>query len=149
MGGLQQDPRRRGHADAERRGAGRDQHVGRLAALGRAKSKNPQAAWDFISTALNKENTLAYDTSASQIAERKDVSSDPAYLESDPFAKTFTDLVQYTHFRPAYSKYPRVSDAIQQTMETVMTGQAPVDQALAQYQKTVTAVVGADAATTA
>ncbi|WP_197680459.1 hypothetical protein [Microlunatus sagamiharensis] len=57
--------------------------------------------------------------------------------------------MQYTHFRPAYSKYPRVSDAIQQTMETVMTGQAPVDQALAQYQKTVTAVVGADAATTA
>ena len=114
-----------------------------------AKSKNPQAAWDFISTALNKENTLAYDTSASQIAERKDVSSDPAYLESDPFAKTFTDLVQYTHFRPAFSKYPRVSDAIQQTMETVMTGQAPVDQALAQYQKTVTAVVGADATTTA
>lgn len=114
-----------------------------------AKSKNKDAAWDFVSTALNQQNTKAYDIAASQISERKDVSADPEYLSSDPFTKTFTDLVQYTHFRPAYSKYPRVSDAIQQTMETVMTGQAPVDKALQQFQKTASTVVGPDSATSA
>ena len=103
-----------------------------------AKSKNKDAAWDFVSLALNQENTKSYDIAASQISERKDVSADPEYLSSDPFTKTFTDLVQYTHFRPAYSKYPRVSDAIQTTMETVMTDKAPVDQALQQFKKTAT-----------
>lgn len=114
-----------------------------------AKSKNKDAAWDFVSMALNQQNTKAYDIAASQISERKDVSSDPEYLKSDPFAQTFTDLVRYTHFRPAYSKYPRVSDAIQQTMEAVMTDQQPVDKALQQFQKTADAIVGPDAATTA
>jgi multiple sugar transport system substrate-binding protein len=114
-----------------------------------AKSKNKDAAWDFVSTALNKENTTSYDIAASQISERKDVSADPAYLESDPFTKTFTDLVQYTHFRPAYSKYPRISDALQATMETVMTDQAPVDKALTQFQNTAKGIVGPDGATTA
>jgi multiple sugar transport system substrate-binding protein len=119
---------------------------GWLLAVG-AKSKNKDAAFDFVSMALNQANTKSYDIAASQISERKDVSSDPEYLASDPFTKTFTDLVQYTHFRPAYSKYPRISDALQSTMETVMTDQAPVDQALAQFQKTASSIVGPDGAT--
>jgi multiple sugar transport system substrate-binding protein len=99
--------------------------------------------------ALNQENTKAYDIAASQISERKDVSADPEYLSSDPFTKTFTDLVQYTHFRPAYSKYPRISDALQSTMETVMTDKAPVDQALTQFQNTAKGIVGPDGSTVA
>ena len=113
-----------------------------------AKSKNKDAAWDFVSLALNQENTKAYDIAASQISERKDVSNDPAYLGSDPFTKIFTDLVQYTHFRPAYSKYPRISDALQQTMESVMTDQAPVDKALQQFQNTAKGVAGPNSVTT-
>ena len=77
------------------------------------------------------------------------MSSDPAYLASDPFTKTFTDLVQYTHFRPAFSDYPRISDALQSTMETVMTDQAPVDKALQNFQSTAKGIVGPDGSTTA
>ena len=29
--------------------------------------------------------------------------------------------MKYTHFRPAYAQYPKVSDAIQTAMEAVMT----------------------------
>ena len=121
---------------------------GWLLAVG-AKSKNKDAAFDFVSMALNQANTKSYDIAASQISERKDVSSDPEYLASDPFTKTFTDLVQYTHFRPAYSKYPRISDALQSTMETVMTDQAPVDKALQNFQNTAKGIVGPDGATAA
>lgn len=114
-----------------------------------SKSKNKDAAFDFISLALNKDNTKSYDIGASQITERKDVASDPEYTKSDPFTPFFTGLVKNTHFRPAFSAYPRVSDAIQQTMETVMTGQASVPDALQQFQSTVQSVVSADKTMTA
>jgi multiple sugar transport system substrate-binding protein len=113
-----------------------------------SKSKNKSAAFDFIALALNRANSLSYDNAASQIAERKDVADDPSYKSSDPFTPFFTSLVKYTHFRPAYSDYPQVSDAIQQTMEAVMTKQASVKDALNQFADTVKSSVGADKTTT-
>ncbi|XVV14962.1 extracellular solute-binding protein [Actinoplanes sp. CA-131856] len=107
-------------------------------------AKDKQAAFDYVTLALNKENSLAYDIAAGQIAERKDVAEDPAYLKSNPTLEFFTDLVQVTHFRPAYPEYPRVSNAIQVAMEAVMTGQQTPDQAMATYGDTVKAAVGAD-----
>lgn len=112
-----------------------------------AKSKNKQAAWDFIALALNKENSLSYDNAASQIAERKDVASDPSYTASDPFTPFFTSLVSVTHFRPAYADYPKVSDAIQVAMEAVMTNQSSVDDAVKNFGSTVRSAVGSDKTT--
>jgi multiple sugar transport system substrate-binding protein len=109
-----------------------------------AHAKDKQAAFDYIALSLNKENSTAYDIAAGQIAERADVAADPAYLTSNPTLKFFTDLVQVTHFRPAYAEYPHVSDAIQVAMEAVMTGQMSVDQAVAAYGDQVKAAVGPD-----
>jgi multiple sugar transport system substrate-binding protein len=113
-----------------------------------AHSPNKQAAFDFITTALNKQNTLYYDNAASQIAERADVANDPAYKNNDPFTPFFTSLVKVTHFRPAYAEYPRISDAIQTAMEAVMTGQSSPASALSQFADTVKSDVGADKTTT-
>ncbi|HEY8300989.1 MAG TPA: extracellular solute-binding protein [Jatrophihabitans sp.] len=113
-----------------------------------AHAKNPQAAFDFIATSLNRENALSYDNAASQIAERSDVANDPSYKSNDPFTPFFTGLVKYTHFRPAYAQYPKVSDAIQTAMEAVMTNQSSVGDALNQLASTVKSEVG-DGATTA
>lgn len=112
-----------------------------------AHAKNPQAAFDFIKTSLDKDNTLFYDDAASQIAERSDVADNPTYKSSDPFTPFFTGLVKYTHFRPAYAQYPKVSDAIQTAMEAVMTNQSSVGDALSQLATTVKSEVG-DSATT-
>jgi multiple sugar transport system substrate-binding protein len=109
-----------------------------------AHSKNKQAAFDYVSLSLNKENSLAYDIAASQIAERADVAADPAYLNSNPTLKFFTDLVQVTHFRPAYPDYPHISDAIQVAMEAVMTGQMSPQQAMAAYGDQLKSAVGPD-----
>jgi multiple sugar transport system substrate-binding protein len=111
-----------------------------------AHAKNPQAAFDFIAMSLNKDNTLFYDNAASQIAERSDVADDTAYKSNDPFTPFFTSLVKYTHFRPAYAQYPKVSDAIQTAMEAVMTNQSSVGDALSQFASTVKSEVG-DSAT--
>jgi multiple sugar transport system substrate-binding protein len=109
-----------------------------------AKTKNKAAAWKFISLALNKENSTAYDMTASQIAMRKDVADDPTYKSSDPTIPFFTSLVQYTHFRPAYTAYPKISNEIQVAMESVMTGQSSVAASLNQYASSVKQIVGAD-----
>ncbi|GAA2349007.1 extracellular solute-binding protein [Dactylosporangium salmoneum] len=107
-------------------------------------AKDKQAAFDFVSLALNKENSQAYDISASQIAERADVAADPAYVAANPTLKFFTDLVQVTHFRPAYADYPHVSDAIQVAMESVMTGQQQPQQAVSAYVDQLKSAVGPD-----
>ncbi|GAA3240131.1 extracellular solute-binding protein [Dactylosporangium siamense] len=109
-----------------------------------SKSKDKQAAFDFVSLALNKDNTLAYDIAASQIAERADVAADPAYLAANPTLKFFTDLVTVTHFRPAYADYPQVSNAIQVAMEAVMTGQQSPQQAVTAFGNQLKQVVGPD-----
>ena len=88
-----------------------------------SKTKNPTAAWNFISLALNKDNSLYYATSNQNIPVRTDVASDPAYVKSNPTNEFFANLVKITHFRPATSSYPAVSNNIQVAMESVMTGQ--------------------------
>ena len=113
-----------------------------------AHAGDKKAAFDLVATMLNKDNTLAYDIAAGQIAERKDVATDPAYLNSNPTLKFFTDLVQVTKFRPAYPEYPQVSNAIQVAMEAVMTGQAAPDAAAKTFAEQVKAAVGGDDKTT-
>ncbi|WP_144711405.1 extracellular solute-binding protein [Curtobacterium pusillum] len=107
-------------------------------------SKDPQAAFDFISTFLNQKGSLKYDIENSQIAVRKDVAEDPTYDASNPTFKFFSGLVEHTNFRPATSDYSQVSNAIQVAMESVMTGQQTPKQAAAAYDKTVVGVVGKD-----
>ena len=102
-----------------------------------------QAAFDFVSLAENKANSLNYDVTASQIAERTDVASDPAYLATNPTVSFFTNLVKVTHFRPAYPVYPQISDQIQVAMESVMTGQSSPTSAMSSLAGQVSGIAGA------
>ncbi len=91
---------------------------------------------------MSKENALEYNIANSQIAVRSDVASDPAYLEANPFIGFFTDLVRYTHFRPATADYPQISAEIQAATEAVMTGQMSPEEAAAAYDEAVVGIVG-------
>ena len=110
-------------------------------ALG-AGSKNPDAAFDFISMALNRENSLWFDVANSQIAVRTDVAEDPEYTKTNPTTEFFTGLVDVTNFRPATSDYPQVSNEIMVAMESVMTGQQTAEEAAAVYDEAVVGIVG-------
>ncbi|WP_419704129.1 extracellular solute-binding protein [Promicromonospora sp. NFX87] len=105
-------------------------------------SKNPDAAFEFISMALNRENSLWFDVANSQIAVRTDVAEDPEYTKTNPTTEFFTGLVDVTHFRPATSDYPKVSNEIMVAMESVMTGQQTPEEAAAVYDEAVTGIVG-------
>jgi multiple sugar transport system substrate-binding protein len=101
-----------------------------------------KAAFDFVALAENKENSLNYDITASQIAERADVASDPKYLSTNPTTSFFTNLVKVTHFRPAYPVYPQISDQIQVAMESVMTGQSSASSAMSTLSGQVSGIAG-------
>ena len=129
-------------------GAGRTSMSGGWTLAMGAKTKNADAAWDFIETALDKDNSLDYDVAASQIAVRTDVGTDPAYIESNPTFEFFSELVKDTHFRPATSDYSKISNEITVAMEAVMTGQQTPEEAAKAYDTAITGIVGDDNVTT-
>lgn len=102
-----------------------------------AKAGNPDLAFDFIKTMQTKANAEKWYIANSGIAVRKDVASDPSYTSAQPGIKFFTDLVASTHYRPAYTAYPKVSTAVQEAMESVTTGDASVDKAASTYDSTL------------
>ena len=90
----------------------------------------------------NKENNLTFDINNVQIPVRKDVASDPKYTSANPTNKFFSGLVPVTTYRPAYAVYPRVSNEIQVASEAVVTGQADVNSAAAQYDSQLKTIAG-------
>jgi multiple sugar transport system substrate-binding protein len=113
-----------------------------------AKSKSPDAAWDFIKTLQTQQNAAKYATNGAQSAVRQDVASDAGYKESSKSTQFFTDLVSVTVYRPALPEYPKVSNEIITAMESVMTGQSTPDKAAKNYDEAVEGIVGKDKTTT-
>jgi multiple sugar transport system substrate-binding protein len=107
-----------------------------------AYAKNKQEAFDFISVATNKENSMVYSVGTGDLAARKDVAADPKYSEGNPSIKFWTDLASVTHYRPAFEEYPKVSTEIQEAMEAVTTGSQTPEEATAAYVKALPAAVG-------
>ncbi|WP_432504628.1 extracellular solute-binding protein [Kineococcus arenarius] len=105
---------------------------------------DPQAAFDFITVALNRENALKYDTENSQIAVRKDVAQDPEYLAYNPSFEFFSSLVPVTNFRPATPDYSQISANIQVAAESVATGSQSPEEAAAAYDEGLVGIVGED-----
>ena len=56
---------------------------------------------------------------------------------------TFSTFVPFTHFRPAFADYPKLSDEIQVITGQIMTGQQTPAQGVAAYNKYLIATVGA------
>ncbi|RCG25356.1 extracellular solute-binding protein [Sphaerisporangium album] len=105
-------------------------------------AKDKKDAFDFISTATNKENTLTYSVSTGDLTPRKDVASDPRYTAANPSVKFWTDLASVTHYRPAYEVYPKVSAEVQKAMEAMVTGSKTPDAAAKEYADALPGVVG-------
>ncbi|MHA7291268.1 extracellular solute-binding protein [Arthrobacter sp. MDT3-24] len=107
-----------------------------------AETKNPDLAFEFLATALNQKNSLAFNIASSQIAVRKDVAADAGYQAANPFVKDVSELVAVTHYRPATADYPRISAAVQEATEAVITGAKSPEQAAADYDTAVKGIVG-------
>ncbi|MEV6083458.1 extracellular solute-binding protein [Streptomyces parvulus] len=100
-----------------------------------AKAANPDLAFEFVKTMQTGANAQKWYVANSGIAVREDVANDPAYTAAQPGIKFFTDLVESTHYRPAYPAYPKVSVAVQEAMEGVTTGDLSVEEAARGYDE--------------
>lgn len=109
-----------------------------------AKTKAKSAAFDYLTTALDKKNSAKIAIDYSLIPVRADVASDPDYLSSNPQAEFFASLVKNTFFRPATSQYAQVSNQIQVASEAVITGQQSAKDAVKAYDAALPGIVGAD-----
>lgn len=109
-----------------------------------ATTDQPDLAFEFMTTALNAENSLWYAINNAQIAVRTDVAEEPSYLEANPFVGDVSEAVEVTHFRPATGDYPQISVAAQQATEAVVTGQQTPEEAAAAYDDAVRQIVGED-----
>lgn len=109
-----------------------------------AKSENPDLAFEFLTMALNRENSLSYVNENSQIAVRADVAADPSYTAANPFVEAVTDLVSVTNFRPANAEYNQISVEVQRATEAIITDTATPEEAAAAYDAAVEEIVGAD-----
>lgn len=107
-----------------------------------AYTKNKQEAFDFITVATNKDNSMTYSVGTGDLAVRKDVAADPKYTADNPSIKFWTDLASVTRYRPAYEAYPKVSAQVQEAMEAVTTGSRSPEEATAAYAKALPGVVG-------
>lgn len=105
---------------------------------------NAEAAFQFISIALNQENSLKYTTENAAIAVRSDVAESEEYLGYNPSFEFFASLVEHTHFRPATPDYSQISANIQTACESVITDQATPQEASDTYDAGLIKIVGDD-----
>lgn len=76
---------------------------------------------------------------------RKDAATDRRYTGSNPTASFFSSLIDVTHFRPAISTYPQVSNELSGAADAVTQGGLSPAQALDQYDRAVADIVGRSA----
>ncbi|GAA1099429.1 extracellular solute-binding protein [Nocardiopsis composta] len=112
-----------------------------------AHTADPDLAWRVMAHALSRENALEFAVEGAQIPVRSDVAESEEYRERSPIVPEAVELVDVTHFRPAYSDYPRISLAIQEATEQVVLGEATPEEAAAAYDAEVAEIVGPDAVT--
>jgi multiple sugar transport system substrate-binding protein len=98
---------------------------------------DPQAAFNFITFAANKANSLEYDIAAGNIPARSDVATDPAYIASNASAKFFGSLVKYTHYRPKNPNYTNVSTDLTKAVDSVFSGGTAPATAMSSYAATI------------
>ncbi|UJQ93387.1 extracellular solute-binding protein [Mariluticola halotolerans] len=107
-----------------------------------AHAEDKDAAFEFLTTVANYENSLKYSVLSGAVGVREDVISDPEFLDANPTGEFFSSLVAVTNFRPAVEVYPQVSSLIQETMEAVTVGGTSVEDAMERFDSQIARLVG-------
>jgi multiple sugar transport system substrate-binding protein len=99
--------------------------------------KNIDAAWELISWTQTPDNLKAYLTQAGKLPSRQDLANDTAWT-GDPVLKVFIEQLKVAKPRAYGPKYPEISNAIQEMMQAAISGQKPVDAAVADAATKIT-----------
>ncbi len=106
---------------------------------------DPAMAWALMTFMNSADQIKARLGDSAQVTARDDVNAE--VLSNDPLLSFIAnDVLPVTHYRPGLAEYPEVSVALQEAVESVVTGTSPEDAA-ADYQSALEGIVGADAVT--
>jgi len=106
---------------------------------------DPAMAWALMTFMNSADQIKARLGDSAQVTARDDVNAE--VLSNDPLLSFIAnDVLPVTHYRPGLAEYPEVSVALQEAVESVVTGTSPEDAA-AEYQSALEGIVGADAVT--
>jgi multiple sugar transport system substrate-binding protein len=92
-------------------------------------SKNVDAAWKFFEWTQQPDNLLRYNKIAGKIPSRKDVAEDEHWT-GDPALKVFVEQLAVAKPRNYGSKYPEISAAVQEMLQSALTGGETVEAAV-------------------
>ena len=93
-------------------------------------TKNLDAAWDLMAWRQEPENLKEYLVQAGKLPSMATLATDEAWT-SDPVIAVFMDQLKVAKPRAYGPKYPEISAAVQDMMQATISGQAPVDTAVA------------------
>jgi multiple sugar transport system substrate-binding protein len=99
--------------------------------------KNIDAAWELLTWTQTTDNLKAYLTQAGKLPSRQDLADDPAWT-GDPVLKVFIEQLKVAKPRAYGPKYPEISNAIQEMLQAAISGQKPVDAAVADAAAKIT-----------
>jgi multiple sugar transport system substrate-binding protein len=94
-----------------------------------SSSKHVDAAWEFIEWTQEPANLTSYIVTAGKIPSRKAVAEQEQW-SSDPAVKVFVEQLAVARPRAYGPKYPEVSAAVQDMLQSALTGSATVDAAV-------------------
>ena len=102
-----------------------------------AGSEHIDAAWDLLTWTQEPENLKQYLIEAGKLPSRADLAEDP-YWTDDPILAVFTEQLKVAKPRAYGEHYPEISNAIQEAIQSAVSGQTDVASALAKAQETIT-----------
>jgi len=104
-----------------------------------------QAAWDFINWFTSPEIQLEWDQETGFMPIRDSVATNEAYRawveETEPRLLPFVEMQQYARNRPPVEQYAEISDAFSAVMERALYGQISPEEALAEAEDAVNALL--------
>ncbi|QBD77438.1 extracellular solute-binding protein [Ktedonosporobacter rubrisoli] len=107
-----------------------------------AHSPNKDLAFEWLKLAHGKDLLTKHTVLIGGTSPRKDSVDNPSY-KNIPMSAFSTSLLEYTHFRPGFPAYPKISQEIGKAMQQVMQGQSPTD-AMNAFSQAATAIAGPD-----
>jgi multiple sugar transport system substrate-binding protein len=105
-------------------------------------SRNPEAAWKFISFATNLDNQKILHLRNGAIPTRHALFKDPDILRRSPHYSELYKILLVARPRPAHPKYPQISDILQIHVSSALLGKKAPKEALKAAAEQIRTVLG-------
>jgi ABC-type glycerol-3-phosphate transport system substrate-binding protein len=92
-----------------------------------AQSKHQQAAWDFLSFALSKDNVQAFIDAGAPVVGRTSTLTNADYQEQLPYLQYLEPSIADGSSLPTIPEWPEIQGIISQHISEIVTQGAPVD----------------------